>query len=180
MKLPWPEHSLDMQAETPGGPAVKHQSPRTKALTAKKQPGWSALTAEERGIARPVLHYAPAARRAAELSDSHAFPALSLEQLSYPQHAAFGAADKSLWRSSKKSHARDDIDHTEGSSHGQTLDGTQSVKSMAPPLENSLKAEDIFSTKQWRAEGASGADTIQSLRVLHLWADTALLQVVPH
>lgn len=180
VKLPWLEHSLDMQAETPGWTVGRQLTATAKAHAAKKQPGWSALTAEERGLARPVSQYAPTARRAAELSDSHAFPALSVEQFPHPQRAAAGAADRSLWRFSNKSNARDHSGHTEGSSHARKLDVSQSAKSKAPPQESSSKVEDTLSTEQWISEGANGADTIQSLRVLHPWADIALLQVLPY
>ena len=163
----------------PGWQAGKQQTTRTKTFPAKKHPGWSAVTAEERGIARPVSHYAPNVRQTAEISDSHAFPTLSHKQTGASQHAAAQAADRSPWHSSDRSHARDQSGQTEGSSHAWRLDGSQSATSKEAPRNSLPTLGDTSSTELLRAAGTYGADTIQSLRVLHPWADTALLQVYP-
>ncbi len=160
-------------------PASKQQrNTRAKTFAAKKQPGWSTVTAEERGIARPVSHYAPSARRAAELSDSHAFPALSAELLQGPQHAATRAADRSPWGPKDITHARHHHGSTEGDKHARKLEVSQSARSAMTSRDSLSTTEDAYSASHEKGTGVKGADSIQSLRVLHPWADTALLQVL--
>ena len=136
------------------------------------------MTAEERGIARPVSHYAPNVRQAVEISDAHAFPALSHEQTRASRHAAAQAADRSPWHSTDRSFARDQSGQTEGSSHANLLDGSQQATSKGAPRYSLSTLEDTGSAEHVRAAGPFVADTIQSMRVLHPWADTALLQVI--
>ena len=133
-----------------------------KAKTApRKHPGWSAVTAEERGAAQPVSSFAHSAARPAQISDAGSFPALSGSKPSAPKQSTASIMNRSPWQSPDRSHARDlpvgQIDEAR--------------------WKTALAARDTNGGQRGMAVDVHSADAVQSLRVLHPWADTTLLQV---
>jgi len=152
-----------LQAELPKQQPVRQPVSSKKAYVSKKHAGWSAVTAEERGIARPVSHYAPLGRRAADVSDTRAFPALASESSQASQQGSASAVNRSPWQSPDRPPAR--TRHTEQADESRW-------KSASP-------AEAAKSLQDGKGRVARSADSVQSLSVLHPWANTPLLQVLP-